>query len=260
MASERLVECQDCGYRWESGADDPRCAKSDCGRSRNVEPVDDTVDEDSEEIDDTTGDMDPVEDEADDDLDEDPDEEGEGYTPAFEASTVRTDADRGSPTLDDEDEDDDSDEEADEDDEATEEEPEGEDEIPDITAEQLKPAIEATFGMAAVRRGQHWKLDDEEADQLAEGWTPVINHYAPVLLKEHALLATAAITSYSVLAPRLAKDKELAQLDELADEDTGTENAGTVREAVVEDAVEDEQPAEQTPSDNGAAPGGYASV
>jgi len=253
MAEKRLVECQDCGYRWESGADSPRCAKSDCGRSRNVEPVEDDADDPVEQ--------EPVEDAVDDDLEddavEDDADDGEGYTPAFEASTVRTGAERGNPgsSTSTDDEDDDEDDGS----SSTDEQPEGPDEVPDIDAEQLKPAIDATFNMLAVSRGEHWKLDDDEAEQLADGWTPVMNHYAPIILKENALIVTAAITSYGVLAPRLAKDRELAEQDERQAVDDEAD-AGSVRQAVVEDTVEDEQPDEQTPSSNGAAPGGYASV
>lgn len=41
MAEERLVECQVCGYRWESSAKTPQCTDPNdtCGRSRRVEEV-----------------------------------------------------------------------------------------------------------------------------------------------------------------------------------------------------------------------------
>ena len=265
MPSERLVECQDCGYRWESGAANPRCSKSDCGRSRNVEPVEDTV-EDEGDTEADESEQQPAEtveeDEADPDPDDADDGDSEGYTPAFETQNVRADAERGDPgssTDEDDDEDDGSSSTSTDEDGDDEPEPEGVDEVPELDPEQLKPAIDATFKMIAVNRGQHWTLDDDEAEQLAEGWTPVMNHYAPVLLKENALLVTAAITSYGVLAPRLAKDRELAQQAERDSVDDEAD-AGSVRQAVVEDTVEDEQTDEQTASSNGAAPGGYASV
>lgn len=267
MASERLVECQDCGNRWESTADSPRCSKSDCGRSRNVEPVADDLDDEDDEQDEDEAHGEahteaPVEDEQ--DTEQDTEQDSGGYTPAFEAAQVRKDAERQTPTsTSDEDTDESTDEQDAEDstDDSTDEQPEGEGEIPDIDPEQLKPALDATFSMVAVNRGDHWRLDDEEAEKLAEGWCPVINHYAPHFLKEHTTVGAAAIITFSVLGPRLAEDRRLAEQAEREAEAEETEQAGTVREARTEEdtdtvdaAVDEQQP------DAAEAPGGYASV
>ena len=258
MASNRLVECQDCGYRWESSADNPRCSQSDCGRSRNVEDVADDLDDDLDDEADDQLDQQPVEDDTDDDLDDGDDDGGrDAYTPAFESENVRTDTDPGSPSsstststsTDDED---------DEDDEAS-DGPSGPDEVPELDPEQLVPAFEASFNMVAVQRGQHWELSDDEAEQLAEGWTPVINHYAPYVMRQYTELGLAAMVTFSVVGPRLAKDKQLSQRAEKAAEDT--DDSGTVRESTtVEDAVEDEQDGQTAAGSDSGPIGGFANV
>jgi hypothetical protein len=257
MASSRLVEGQDCGNRWDSTADDPRCSKSDCGRSRNVEPVADDLDDDPDEAVD--------EDEADEEIDDEPDgdsDDDSGYTPAFETATTRKDVDRGTPTPTDDDSDDDE-QDAD-DDESDDEEPEGDGDIPDLDPEQLKPALEATFGMVAVERGEHWELDEEEAEKLAEGWCPVINHYAPYFLRQYTEVGAAVIITFTVVGPRLAEDREQARKEEAesVDDEAG---AGTVREPRTEEdtdpvdaAVDEQQPATVETTEDEV--GGYASV
>ena len=227
------------------------------------EPVDDSTDE-QDAVDDDLDDE-PVEDEDAVEDEQDGDDDGGGYTPAFEASQVRTDADRQTPTStsdEDEDTDESTDDSTDEDgDDSTDEQPEGEGEIPDLDPDQLKPALDATFSMVAVNRGEHWKLDDEEAEKLAEGWCPVINHYAPHFMKEYTELGAAAMITFSVMAPRLAEDRRQAEQARREEEAEETAEAGTVRQARTEedtdtvDAAVDEQ---QT--DAAEAPGGYASV
>ena len=196
-----------------------------------------------------------------DDLDDDPEpDDGDSYTPAFETATTRKDVDRGTPTPTGGDGDGDE-QDADEGDD--EEEPEGEGDIPDLDPEQLKPALEATFGMVAVERGDHWELDEEEAEKLAEGWCPVINHYAPYFLRQYTEVGAAAIITFTVVGPRLAEDREQARREEAesVDDEAG---AGTVREPRVEedtdpvdDAVDEQQPATTETTDE---VGGYASV
>lgn len=271
MPSNRLVECLDCGYRWESSAASPRCSKSDCGRSRNVEPVADDVDDD-DEPDEANQDGDARPDGGGDtgrgvpggETDDDEPENAGGYTPAFETTQTRTDTTRStaSPTDEADEADDDEEPDADGDDEQVEP---ASDDLPDLDPEQLVPALEATFGAAATKRGDHWELDEDEAEQLAKGWTPVINHYAPHVFQQYTEVGAALIVTYTVLGPRLAEDKRLAEQAEKAAEDTDAE--GTVREPRVSD-VDDEQldlggeeietdsPAEQTTEDIG----GYASV
>lgn len=276
MTEERLVECQDCGYRWESSAENPRCSKADCGRSRNVEDVADDLDgeDESEEIDETSStDMDPSDEQAEEATDTEPDEEDEGggYTPAFETEQTRTDTERAarstsSTSTDEEDEQEDADDEAEvQESEEASSGPSTDAEIPELEPEQLVPAFEATFNVAATKRGDHWELDDDEAQQLATGWCPVINHYAPHMLREHTVLGAAIITTYGVLGPRLAKDAELAEQDERQAERQRDTEAGSTR--YVEDEgdgldlggqLDEEDSTEQTSEE--AAPGGYAAV
>jgi len=264
MASERFVECQDCGYRWDSTAEDPRCPKSDCGRSRNVDAVADEADDEQ--------DGDDLEDEPEADegnnsqsgsIDEDsePDDseqsDSDGYTPAFSTKTTRKDTARSTPTDADED-DGDRDDEGD-DEEATDADPSTDAEIPELDPEQLVPALNATFNVAAKRRGDHWELDDEddEAEQLAEAWTPVINNYAPHVMREYTEIGAAVLVTYTVLGPRLAKDAEIKKREEKAAEDTT--DSGTVRKARTEEPDTEAQADEQQ-TDADAEIGGFAAV
>lgn len=238
--SSRLVECQDCGNRWDSTASRPRCSKAECGRSRNVEPVaDDPAGDDA-------GDVEPEELEA--ELEEDRpdpgDEEkadrksgedpGDGddasYSPGFEVRDVRTqdDTERAAPEAPT------SDEAADDD--------EGEDEgfsgdpedIPEIDPEQLEPGFRITFRQLARRRGEHWHLEDAdardadkgEAEELAAAWAPVINHYAPHIFREYTELGMALVVTVSVVGPRYMTDRQLEELAEKrAEDDEATDGA-----------------------------------
>lgn len=258
-----LVECQDCGYRWESSADSPRCSKADCGRSRNVEPVEQAADEPDED-----DSQDPVDDDAEhveaepveDDDDQDDADDGGGFAAAFESREQAADLrDEPSPPTDD-DQDDDADEQADDDADGT---PDPED-IPDINPEQLEAGFTVTFDLIANRRGEHWELAEredgkDEAEQLAEVWTPVLNHYAPYLFKKHTEVGVAVLASATILAPRLAEDRRQAEQREREEQDRRDGEPGEPREPEpVEDADigtewTDEQDAEQTA-------GGYANV
>lgn len=262
----RLVECLDCGHQWESSSVDPRCSKAACGRSRDVEAVDAGDVQDAGDAGDDGGDSD-VQDDVDDA--DDADDAG-GYTPAFESKTVeKATADRR-PTPDDDGDDGDvqdaGDDAGDGDLETADgQQPEAADaDLPHLDPDQLKPALQATFGMAAANRGEHWELEDDEAQQLAEGWTPVINHYAPHVLRKHTEIGAAVVITYAVIGPKLAEDKRLAELEEKADVDDAT---GSVRQARVADDGGDEldlggEEIEATsPADATAEEiGGYASV
>jgi hypothetical protein len=273
MSDEREVECQDCGYRWKSSADRPRCSQPDCGRSRNVEPVADAPIEDDDEQDDDAGQQTPQQtpDDEDDPADSTDEESAEdassGYTPAFSVRQERTDTQKRevdtTETSTDADRDDGEDAEAGDKELADDETPapEADAEIPELDPATLKPAMEGTFNVVALNRGDHWELDDKEAEQLAEAWTPVINHYAPVVFREHALIAAACMTSYSVLAPRLAKDQQLAADDDLEAERERDTEAGEVREQRTD--LDLDQPADEADEQDETeteAPGGYAAV
>lgn len=282
MVEKRLVECQDCGYRWESTAESPRCAKAECGRSRHVEPVhdrDETTDEDDEDARPAPSaemDAEPAEPIEDDEDDEQDDEQAdEGYTPAFTSSSVRKDSEPEEPEPIEADEDGDreqsrsrsrSEPDRDEADDRDEQEPEPAEAEPrpaeiELDPETLEPAIDTTFQIAANRRGPHWELEDDEAGLLADSWCPVLNHYAPAMMREHTIVGVALLATYSVVGPKLSEDRKLREIEEADREDT--EPTNSLREPVIEDA--DEEPAErieETPSDperNGAV-GGYANV
>jgi len=269
MTEQRLVECQDCGYRWESTAGSPRCSKADCGRSRNVEPVaDDLGDEDADEADDPEDDEGNADtspstserSEATDEGDDDDPEDDEGYTPAFETEQTRSDTGRGQPSgWPSDDEDDDAEETTDEDAD------DGEDfeteEVPDLDPEQLKPAIEATFGVIGTSRGEHWELEDDEAENLAEAWAPVANHYAPQMMQEHAIVVVAAITTYSVIGPRVAEDRRQAEQEAAQERRERDTEEGTVRGERTEDLPdEDDAGSIEATIDADAEIGGYADV
>jgi len=262
MASERLVECQDCGYRWESSADSPRCSKSDCGRSRNVEPVADDVDDqdESEDVEQTVDDDRPEPDPVDDELEDDQGDE-DGYSPAFETTQTRSETE---PTAPDDVEGDQDGREEESTSSSSDDgpEPEGPDEVPELDPETLETAFSATFDAVAISRGDHWKLDDDESEQLAEGWTPVINHYAPYLFKQYTEVGVAVMITAGIVGPRVVEDREQAKREAKAEEDT--EQTGTVREPRIEmeeEPIDQEPDIEQEPAPaETATAGGYANV
>lgn len=289
--TSRMVECQDCGYRWESAASSPRCSKPDCGRSRNVEPVDDEVD----------GEADP---EPEDDLDADEDEGGnagrgasdgrsretnpgdlddedgsdetEGFTPAFESvenTAENVDPSPSTPTSTATADDDEHDADQDDDDE---DEPKSDplDDVPEIDPDQLAVAFDVTFEMVGSRRGEHWTLDDDEPEQLGKAWAPVMNTYAPRLFAEHTEVGVAVLCTFSILAPKLAEDRRLAELAEQAEREAENGTPGEVREPDTDastawtapDEQDDEQDADATawvddsPDAAAATVGGYENI
>jgi len=223
MTEKREVECLDCGYRWESAASDPRCSKSECGRSRNVEPVI-LVEDDL--------DVEPVEPDilVEDDLadEPEPDDDGGGFTAAFESVSNTADVEPSTPTAStstDEDDEQDTDDE----DEAS-DGPDPADDVPEIDPEQLAVAFDVTFDFAADRRGDHWALDDGEDEKLGKAWAPVLNTYAPQLFAEHTEVGIAIMATFAVVAPKLAEDRELQKLREQQERAAQDGEPGDVRE------------------------------
>lgn len=281
MSEKRLVECQDCGYRWESSADRPRCSKSACGRSRNVEAVhgDD-------------GDQDDGDDEAEPELGESEDDEGnddsgstddggsddstpessenggsDGFTPTFE--TVESgwtpgESDDDGPDLDapdleehgDEDRADEDD--GDQEDGDDEEEADPAEEVPELEPEQLEVAFGTTFDLLANQRGDYWELDDDEQEKLAKAWCPVANQYAPHLLRTHTPVAIAAVCTVSIVAPRLQEDRERAKLEAAEERAERDGEPGSVRRAAETDSPDPEEDSEQ--AEAATSMGGYSDL
>jgi len=242
MTDARLVECQDCGYRWESSASSPRCSKADCGRSRNVEPVEDEPTDEDDEADDL--DDDPVDDPVDDSVEQDDDGDDGGFTASFKSREQTADhVDAETPDLDDDldDEDDDGEQDGDDGKDADPAE-----DVPDLDPEQLETGFDLTFDVIANQRGEHWRLDDDadEAEKLAKAWTPVMNHYAPVLFRQHTEVGVALIATVSIIGPRLAEDKRLAEQEAERERAARDGEPGEPRESTVvedDDAVDDAQ-------------------
>ena len=218
MTEKRTVECQDCGYRWESSAANPRCSKADCGRSRNVEPVDAV--EDDDDADEPEPDE-PADDDRDDEPEPEPDDEtepetpedgeGDGYTPRFETRKNR--AEDVADAADDPDGEVWTADEPEPEDEADAEEEDDED-VPELEPEDLEPMMAVAFDMAATRRGDHWELQEDEAERLSEAWVPVMNQYAPHVLREHYAITVAGMATVAVLRPRLKEDKRQQEKEE----------------------------------------------
>jgi hypothetical protein len=66
------------------------------------------------------------------------------------------------------------------------------------------------FGIVAVRRGEHWEIDDVEAGNLAEASDAVLQQYLP-MLEEHAALVCLAISLGLTVSPRIMLDRHAAK-------------------------------------------------
>jgi hypothetical protein len=253
------VKCDECGHSWDYSGEDvsnARCSKPECGRSRKVSAV---------ETDDAAAD---VEDDAAEDLgdepepDDDADEGGSTYRASFEAADDKADVSPGNPFTSDGDDADGDGDDGEDSSTSSDAADAAAEEIPDIDAEQIEMGIDATFDYLAARRGPHWALEEQdgekpgEAEALAKAWTPVVNHYAPILFKQYTELGAAVIVTVSVVGPRLATDRAMAEDAEQADREareeaqTGTpvEDNPTIAEATEEptddlNADESERPA-----------------
>jgi hypothetical protein len=77
----------------------------------------------------------------------------------------------------------------------------------------LTLALTLSSALMATARGEHWKLSPEEVEALSSAWAPI---YAPYvhLTGRYIPWAGALLTSYQVLAPRVARERELAKLRE----------------------------------------------
>jgi len=282
MSEPRTVRCLDCGYTWESTAENPRCSKSECGRSRNVETVEQALTEEqaetagdeeaaeeaAEQMDAIYSEMDPTDDEpADDDPDDDPDDDDDGgFTPAFKtrepSTSSRSSTSPSPPRLDRDDEE--SDDKESDDEESTADPAE---EVPELEPEQLALVFETTLDLVADRRGEHWKLDDEESQKLGVAWTPVANEYLPYVFREHTQIGIALIATTSIIGPRLMEDKRLREKEAQRERERENGTPGTVREPEPEHdpdewtAPDQDDGTEWTDETSNETPtGGYAAV
>lgn len=79
--------------------------------------------------------------------------------------------------------------------------------------QNCQEALSTTFLIAskvvAKKRGDHWTLDQKEADSLGEVWTAAL---APYLPKIGAAVpwATALVVTGVLVMPRIERDRELA--------------------------------------------------
>lgn len=81
-------------------------------------------------------------------------------------------------------------------------------EQPTLGGEELAFIFEIGFGVVAGRRGAHWKLSSEEAQQLGAATDAVLQKYLPDIQTgpEVALVLTAGM----VFLPRIMTDQQLA--------------------------------------------------
>jgi hypothetical protein len=83
--------------------------------------------------------------------------------------------------------------------------------IPQFTKAGLARLWQLVFGMVAIRRGDDWTLDDDEAGNLAEATDAGLQQYLP-LLAEHAALTALVITLGITVAPRVMIDMHEAKV------------------------------------------------
>lgn len=223
MSDGTLVECLECGHEWETVAEYPQCSDPEdiCGRSRNVEPVNDTNAEGgppSERDTSPSGDSQT---------------EGE-WSPLFDAENTDTEPVEDmslseKPELEDHPELSDDDGES----------PEFEQgpELPDLEPEDIELFVKTPFDMAAKSRGEHWELGDDELSQLSHAYAKVGNKYAPYLMAEHAPEVMATITTVAVIGPRVATDRQEAKEEEKGQTDDEPKESGDRRNARPAEAV-----------------------
>ncbi|MAK42706.1 MAG: hypothetical protein CMN80_00935 [Spongiibacter sp.] len=79
---------------------------------------------------------------------------------------------------------------------------------PTLGGEELAFIFQVGFGVVASRRGDHWKIADDEAQQLGAATDAVLQKYLPDIQTgpEVALVLTAGM----VFLPRIMTDQQLA--------------------------------------------------
>lgn len=82
---------------------------------------------------------------------------------------------------------------------------------------RCEAALAATFEIlskvVAKRRGPHWAVESEEAATLGKVWTTALAPYLPRIGAAVPWAAAAAVT-WSMVQPRMARDAELANVEQ----------------------------------------------
>lgn len=95
--------------------------------------------------------------------------------------------------------------------------------VPDQAAidsgQMCATCLSVGFGLVASRRGNHWALSDEEAEQFGGALGAVLDKYCPDIEggPEYALIVAAGM----VIAPRFLIDKRLEAANDEAANDPG---------------------------------------
>lgn len=76
------------------------------------------------------------------------------------------------------------------------------------TSEVLKPLLMITFGLVASRKGEHWALNEMEAEEAAKAYGDVIDKYYPEA--KGGPEVTAVIVTLALVGPRIGRDKMIA--------------------------------------------------
>lgn len=72
----------------------------------------------------------------------------------------------------------------------------------------IKSAVEMVSAMVAVKRGNHWKYEGEEAQALGAAWAQVLARHAQKI-NEHAPLAVAVAVTWQGVYARVQHDRVL---------------------------------------------------
>jgi hypothetical protein len=116
-----------------------------------------------------------------------------------------------------------------------------EEQVPELEPEDVKFFVKTPFDMASRKRGEHWELNDDELENLSQAYTRVGNKYAPYLLKEHAPEVMAAVTTASVVGPRMMTDKQRKKEQQKAEKDTEPKEESDRQSGQSESQLSDEE-------------------
>lgn len=83
--------------------------------------------------------------------------------------------------------------------------PKDEPEQPELGAAEITFILSITFDLVAKRRGEHWKLAEEEAQSLGVATDRVLQKYLPDI--QTGPEVALALTGAAILLPRIALDK-----------------------------------------------------
>jgi len=257
MTEATEYECNDCGHTFESIQEYPQCGLSDC-RSRNLtetesddgsDPSPEQPQQSGERMDDgSDGHGGATKDSPDDPTNESEDQEGDGdeWTPLFDTEET-----------------DERDDEPEEYSPPTGGESEGGSTgvtPPSLNAEDLQPIIDSSFDAVADRRGEHWKLSDDESERMADAYAALGQKYVPYMLAEHTVELTAVVVTGTIVLPRLQTDKDQSDSeDETHGEQTDDGTEGSVADFDRADSLIEDRGSPSGP-DADATTGAWANV